>query len=129
MKLSPQSLAQRREQISRQIALQRTELVHAYRDLAKPLAYTQTAIKGAQALKQNAWLVMLAPSLVSLGFSFFGWRKKGNSGLMGLLGLSRDEEKRETERAAIAAKKPLLKWAGYGWTLFKLYRRVRPLLP
>lgn len=130
MNLAKESLALKRQHLSHQIALQRTELAHAYRGLAKPLEYTQKVIVGAQALKQNAWLVALLPSVVSLGFSFFGWKKKGRAGLLGLLGLSQEEEKLKLEREAAAkAKRPIMKLLGHGWSLFKIYRRVRRYMP
>jgi len=132
MKHSQESLALRRQHLSQQIAMQRADLAQAYRGLAKPLAYTQKVIVGAQALKQNAWAIALLPSVISLGFSFFGWKKKGKAGLLGLLGLAQDEEKekRALEREAVArARKPIMKWVGHGWKLFKLYRRVRRYMP
>jgi hypothetical protein len=124
MSMSRESLAEKRERLSQEIARQRTELLVAYRGLAKPLRYTQTGIKGLQALKQNAWLIALSPSVVSLAFSFLGWRKKGKPDLFGA------SSKRESEREAEKIERSFLqKWAGRGWTLFKLYRRFRPFFP
>jgi hypothetical protein len=119
---SKESLAERRQALSLEIARHRTELAQAYRDLAKPLEYTQKGIKGLQVVKQNAWAIALLPMAVRLGFSFFGWTKK-------------DEAKkvaarvREEEVAAARKKPPLGKWLGRGVALFQLYRRVRPFLP
>jgi hypothetical protein len=135
MKLTPIELKLHKQQLIEDIESQRLELVHAYRGLGKPLAYTQTAIRGAQALKQNAWLIALLPTAISLAFSFFGWKKKGKTGLLGLLGLSPAEEekaamKQEMRQSASRLKRPLLrKMLGHGWSLFKIYRRVRPYFP
>jgi hypothetical protein len=138
MKLSKESLATRRENISRQIARQRTELAEAYRDLGRPLQYTQVGIKGLQMLRQNAWLISLSPSLVGVATSLYGLatgRKKSGS-LPSWLPFGKKkatasvkkgvEEEHELSRKA----SPLIKkWLGHGVSAFRLYRKVRPYLP
>ncbi len=133
-----ESRADRRRRITEQIHRQRMELGHAFTDLARPLQYTQTAIVGLQALKQNAWLIALVPTVAKLGFTFFGWKKDERAkGIQGILGLfrkgdvkeARREAARTAEREAARAKKPLARVLKHGWSLFKLYRKVRPFFP
>ena len=133
MSPSKSELAARRERLSKQIAGQRTMLAEAYRDLGKPLQYTQTAVKGVQMLRQNAWLLALSPVAVKLAFSFLGWKKveKGRPGLLsffrkGNAGTVVEDDARAASRRA----RPLLtRLLGHGVSAFKIYRRVRPFIP
>jgi hypothetical protein len=128
MSYAKHDLAERRRQLSVEISRQRTELTVAYRGLAKPIEYTQTGIKGFKFLKENAWAIALAPSLVSMAFSFFGLKKQQqNRG--GWLKFGRGEEEQEARREVAKAKKPLMRLLGHGWNLFKFYRRVRRYFP
>ncbi len=131
------NFAERREQLARQIAGQRRELAEAYRDLGKPLHYTQVAVKGVQVLQKNAWLIGLAPTAVSLVFAFLGWQKpeKPKRGLFNFW-KKKGPEPTEAEAAAELESKlprrarPLLRQLlGHGVTAFKIYRRVRPYIP
>ncbi len=121
----------RRRRLMEQAHQQRIELGHAFQGLAKPLQYTQTTIVGLQALKQYAWLIALAPTTVKLGFSLFGWKK--NEQAKGVLNLFRKGGKKEAEKAAereaTLAKKGLSRYLHHGWSLFQLYRKVRPFFP
>jgi hypothetical protein len=128
MSYSKHDLVQRRRQLSIEISRQRTELTVAYRGLTKPIEYTQTGIKGFKFLKENAWAIALAPSLISIGLSFFGLKKQKES-RGGWLKFGRGEEEREAQREAAKAKKPLMRLLGHGWNLFKFYRRVRRYFP
>jgi len=124
MKIAREGTEKRRLELMEQIARQRTELAHAYRGLAKPLDYTQKGIKGMKALRQNAWLIGLVPSIIAIVFSLFGWKKKEKASL-----LSRRSKEEKLREAEAVARKPLAKWAARGWAAFQLYRRVRPFLP
>jgi hypothetical protein len=128
MSYSKHDLVQRRRQLSVEISRQRTELTVAYRGLTKPIEYTQTGIKGFKFLKENAWAIALAPSLISIGLSFFGLKKQKPS-RGGWLKFGHGEEEREVRREAAKAKKPLMRLLGHGWNLFKFYRRVRRYFP
>jgi hypothetical protein len=132
------SLAQyssRREQLSRQISGQRLELAEAYRDLGKPIAYAQTGIKGLQMLRQNAWLIALAPSVISIVSGLIGLRKK-ETPKRGLFDFWKkkapapEKEAAAVESSALKRAQPLLKkLIGHGVTAFKVYRKVRPFIP
>jgi hypothetical protein len=126
------SVSEHRQELSDQIARQRTELTLAYRDLTKPFQYTETGIAGLKALRKNGWLLALAPSAVSLIFTFFGWEKKGKGrpGLLGRFGRKARGEAAGIERDEVAQiKKPLSRWGKRAWSLFQVYRKVRPFFP
>jgi hypothetical protein len=131
--LSKASLATRRENISRQIARQRTELAEAYRDLGRPLRYTQTAVKGVQMLKENAWLLTLVPTVVGLASTLFGLKKKTAKKWPKWLPLGKRRTKAELEEEGEKISRrtrPLLaRLLGHGISAFKVYRRVRPYIP
>jgi hypothetical protein len=130
MKHSQESLSEHRKQLSEQISRQRTELAVAYRGLIKPFQYTETGITAVKALRKNGWMIALAPSVVSLVFTFFGWKKAEKPGLFSRLrrkGKFKDED--VEEKVAAKVKKPVSRWAGHAWSAFQVYRRVRPFLP
>jgi hypothetical protein len=124
-----ESLAEHRRHLSEEIFRQRAELAQAFRGIAKPLQYTQTAIVGLQALRKNAWLIALGPTAVSLAFSFFGWKKAERPSLLGRLARRRPRQSQEQTELDEKAKKPLARWIARGWALFKIYRRLRPFFP
>jgi hypothetical protein len=126
----------RREQLARQISGQRRDLAEAYRDLGKPIAYTQAGIKGVQILKQNAWLIALAPSAIGIVTGLLNLRKKDDAPKRGLFDFwkkkapAAEEEAAEIEAQAGQRARPLLRrLIGHGVTAFKVYRRVRPYIP
>jgi hypothetical protein len=124
----------RREKIAGQIAQQRHELAEAYRDLGKPLKYTQAAVKGVQVIRENAWLLALSPSVVGLVFSFLGWKKeKPTPKLFGFFKRKKAAPTvaiEEEEGKAVRKAKPLVqRLIGHGVTAVKLYRKLRPFLP
>ena len=130
MRLPKESLSERRKNLSHQIARQRTELAVAYRGLLKPFQYTETGISAVKALRKNGWLIALAPSVVSLIYSFFGWKKAEKPGLFQRLRRKgKPQEVEAEEEVAAKVKKPMSRWAGRAWSAFQVYRRVRPFLP
>jgi hypothetical protein len=130
MSVAKPTLSEKREKLSEQIARQRVELAVAYRGLIKPFQYTETGIAAVKTLRKNGWLLALAPSAVSLVFSFFGWEKKGKPGLLGRLRRkSKNADADDEEEIAAKVKKPMSRWARRAWGAFQVYRRVRPFIP
>ena len=130
MILRPGKLDERRKELSERIARERVEMTVAYRGLAKPFQYTETGISAFKTLRKNSWLIALAPTAVSLAFSFFGWEKKGKPSLLGRLRRQAPAaELREAEKAGFKSRKPLRRVAGYAWSAFQLYRKFRPFFP
>jgi hypothetical protein len=134
MSLSKAGLATRREHLEKQIARQRAELAEAYRDLGRPLKYTQTGIKGFQFLKQNGWLLALSPSVVGLVFSFLGWKKTDQPRPKWFPFPWKKkpvEDEAEKEESGISRRaRPLLhRLIRHGVSAFKIYRKVRPFIP
>ncbi len=133
MILRPGKLEDRRRELSEKIARERIEMGVAYRGLTKPFQYTETGISAFKAIRKNSWLISLAPTAVSLAFSFFGWEKKGKPSLIAQLRRkvrpgARDDV-REAGKVGVKARKPLKRFAGHAWSLFQLYRKVRPYFP
>ena len=133
--MSLKEYSERRDQLARQIAGQRRELAEAYRDLGKPLFYAQSGIKGVQIVRQNAWLIALAPSVIGIVNGLLGLRKK-DAPKRGLFDFWKkqagtpQEEAAEIESRARRRARPLLRrLIGHGVTAFKLYRKIRPFIP
>ncbi len=133
--MSLQEYSERRVQLARQIAGQRRELAEAYRDLGKPLFYAQTAVKGVQMVRENAWLIALAPSVIGIVSGLLGLRKK-DAPKRSLFDFWKkkaapsEEEAAEVESKAARHARPLLRrLIGHGVTAFKLYRKIRPFIP
>jgi hypothetical protein len=130
--VSLQEYSERRVQLARQITGQRRELAEAYRDLGKPLFYAQSGIKGVQMVRQNAWLIALAPSVIGIVSGLLGLRKKEATkrGLFDFWKKKAGTSEEEIESQALRRARPLLRrLIGHGVTAFKLYRRIRPFIP
>jgi hypothetical protein len=131
--MSGTDFAARRAELARQIAGQRQELSEAYRDLGKPLQYAQTGFKGYQALRQNAWLIALAPSAIGIVTGLLGLKKDKSAAKWPFFRKRKSKpegEAEELESSAAHRAKPLLKkLIGHGVTAFKLYRQIRPYIP
>ncbi len=133
--MSLSKYSSRREQLARQITGQRQELAEAYRDLGKPISYAQTGIKGLQIVRQNAWLIALAPSAISIVSGLLALRKKDEP-KRGLFDFWKkktavpEKKAAEVESGALRRARPLLRrLIGHGVTAFKVYRKVRPFIP
>jgi hypothetical protein len=130
---TPGSLDGRRQELSEQIARQRNELSLAYRDLTTPFHYVDTGLSGLKILRKSGWLIALAPSAVSLVFSLLGWEKKRKPGLFHRLTgrASRRAIKLGNlgEEEASRLKKPVARLAKHAWSLFQVYRKIRPFFP
>ena len=130
---TPGHLSDRQKELSERIARQRIELAVAYRGLIKPFQYADTGVAALKVIRKNGWLLAMAPSAVSLVFSFFGWEKKGKPSL--LARIRKKTGRRDAAEAEVAEgaptffKKPLSRLAGHAWSAFQVYRKVRPFFP
>ncbi|MCE0483394.1 MAG: YqjK-like family protein [Methylacidiphilales bacterium] len=105
----------RRARLIAQIAQQRGELAAAYQNLERPIHYAEYGMRGFGFLRQNPWIFMAVPAVVSIAGTLLGSRKgKGKTATAVAAPVQQQKQK------------PLRKWAGYAWELFQLYRRVRP---
>jgi hypothetical protein len=128
-----ESLKERHARLAADIARQRGELAGAYENLAKPLQYTEYAMRGVGILRQNPWILSVIPaatSVISLGIGLI--RKPSVKGARGFgkgKFFSREAKQdieRDVERGAKLGLGALaLKWGGRGWKLFRLYGRLR----
>ena len=98
-------------------------------------AQGQAGIKGVQIVRENAWLIALAPSVIGIVSGLLRLRKK-ETPKRGLFDFwkkkagTSEEEADEIESKASRRARPLLRrLLGHGVTAFKLYRRVRPFIP
>ena len=121
-----ESMTQRRAHLAAEIARQRGELATAYRNLAKPIHYTEQAMRGFGFLRQNPWVLSVVPAAFTIGSTLFGL-KKSVSGKSSRLTSS--ERRRlaelERERPPKGWGGKILKYGSHGWKLFKTYRRLR----
>jgi hypothetical protein len=136
MTLSKAGLATRREHLAKLMARQRADLAEAYRDLGRPLKYTQVGIKGLQAVKENAWIIGVAPTVVGLLFTLFGLKKADKTRSkwfpfsFGKKKRAAVEEAGEAEGEVSRRARPLLtRLLRHGISAFKVYRKVRPFIP
>lgn len=119
-----EDFATRRDELSRQIAIQRRELAEAYRQLEKPLHYAEYGMKGIGFLRQNQWLFVAAPTVVSVLMSVFGavrGKRKTVAPVPGAV--------KPIPNPAENSKRPIAVWLGRAVQLYQLYRRVRTFLP
>ena len=117
---------QERAHLIAQIARQRGELVDAYRNLAKPLEYTESGMRGFAFLRSNPWVLTIVPAAFTITSSIISVvRNKPPK----VSPRPRKELERDVERERKGFAHHAAKWGGRGWRLFKLYRRVRKFLP
>lgn len=120
------NLATRRQVLIAQIESQRLELGQAYRALEKPVRYGEMALQGFGILRKNPWIAMAAPGVTGLLFSGVNYLlRRGKPKAE----VQVDHEKiiRALKAEEAKAKRPALKYLGYGVKAFQLYRRLRPL--
>ena len=139
MSAEHESLADKQRRLAAEIARQRTQLHHAYHDIAKPVLYTEYGLRGMGFLRSNPWILTILPASLSTTSSvlaiiraFTGGKaapKKANK----WSGRAERETARDLERDAKHEKKTLLthalKWGGHGWKAFRIYRRIRKYFP
>jgi hypothetical protein len=129
-----ETLAEKQRRLAADIARQRGQLAAAYRDLAKPILYTEYGLRGFGFLRQNPWILTIVPAAFSTTTSVLALVRTltAKPAPKKLKWFGR-EAARETEREARRVKKTLtdhaMTWGGRGWKLFKLYKRVRKYFP
>jgi hypothetical protein len=117
-----EEFAARREALSAQIARQRGELAAAYRDLEKPIRYTEYGLRGIGFLRSNPWIFVAVPAVVSVASNLWSFgRKKSSRPAPG--------QSRKIETGPKGIKTQVQTWLGHGWRAYQLYRRVRSYLP
>jgi len=113
---------QERSHLIAQIARQRGELADAYRNLAKPIQYTEYGLRGFGFLRANPWILTLVPALVTTTTTIVGAVRNKSPKTP-----PRRREKAEKEAKGFVGH--VARWSGRGLKLFKLYRTVRKFLP
>jgi hypothetical protein len=121
MNFPNETFAARRERLAAEIERQRVELVHAYRNLEKPVHYAEYGLRGFGFLRKNAWVFTAVPAVLSIGSTLLGLKK-----IASLKGSPRQRQSMEPRVRVKGLRGTALKFAGHGWRLFKIYRRVRP---
>jgi hypothetical protein len=131
MSADGESLADKQRRLAADIARQRGQLALAYRDLAKPILYTEYGLRGFGFLRQNPWLLTIVPAGLSAASSLIALRralKTPKTAPRKFKWFGRDAE-RDTDRAVKRETKGIaghvLKWGGHGWKLFRLYNKAR----
>ncbi len=120
-----ESMDQRRARLAAAIARQRGELTDAYRNLAKPIQYTEYGIRGFGFLRDNPWILTVIPAAVSITSSIVGIIRNQPAKAAPR---QRQSIARDVERGRKDWKKHAITWGGRGWKLFKFYRRFRHYL-
>jgi hypothetical protein len=134
MSAENETLAEKQRRLAADIARQRTQLASAYRDIAKPILYTEYGLRGMGWLRSNPWILSIVPaslttttSIIAIIRHFVPLKSEPKKAKWF------DRAKREATSEAKRAKKSLtdhiLKWSGHGWKAFKTYRRFRKLFP
>jgi len=125
----------RRQRLVGEIARQRVDLIEAYRQLEKPIRYTEYGMKGLAFIRQNQWLLTAAPALLgsipsifNLVSMAFGKKKKKAAPI------PRSAPPLETTAPTTTKKisrvsQALMGGVEQGLRAYNLYRRVRSLIP
>ncbi len=117
------TMEERRAYLAAEIARQRGEFAVAYRNLEKPILYTEYGMKGFGFLRQNPWVLTAIPAALSISST--------------VLGLVRNKPAKTVPRQKQTGdeRRPkgivghATKWGKRGWKLFQFYRRVRSYFP
>lgn len=135
MSTGRESLGEKQRRLAADIARQRTQLAGAYRDIAKPILYTEYGLRGMGFLRSNPWILTIIPASLSTTTSVLAIVRAFTTGKPApkkARWFARAAE-RDVEQEAKREKKTLLnhalKWSGHGWKAFKIYRRVRKYFP
>ena len=117
------TMAERRAHLAAEIARQRGDLAVAYRNLEKPILYTEYGLKGFGFIRQNPWVLTAIPAALSVSSTIFGLVRNKSA-----KPAARPKERMD-ERRSKGIIGHATKWGQRGWKLFQLYRRVRTYLP
>ena len=138
MSADNETLAEKQRRLAGDIARQRTQLAGAYRDIAKPILYTEYGLRGMGFLRSNPWILTIIPASLSTTTSVLAIIRAFTTGkalpkkAKWFGGAGRDAE-REVERDVKRGKKTiaenLIKWGRHGVKAFSIYRRVRKFFP
>jgi hypothetical protein len=137
-----ETLAEKQRRLAADIARQRGQLAGAYRDIAKPILYTEYGLRGMGFLRSNPWILTIIPaslstttSVLAIAKTLMGLKSSpkkakwfGKAGRTAEREVERDAE-REVKRGKKSITDNLLHWGGHGWKAYKIYRRVRKFLP
>jgi hypothetical protein len=142
MSADHETLAEKRRRLAADIARQRTQLAGAYRDIAKPILYTEYGLRGMGFLRSNPWILTIVPASLSTTTSVLAIVRALTSGKplpkkAKWFGSAKRDAERDAERAAERDVKRVkksvldhaLKWSGHGWKAYRIYRRIRKYLP
>ena len=131
MSVEGESLAEKQRRLAADIARQRGQLAEAYRDIAKPILYTEYGLRGFGFLRQNPWILTIVPATFSTTTSILALIrnfKPAKTETRKFKWFGREAEK-EAKRESKGIARHVMKWGGRGWKLFKLYRTARKFLP
>ena len=134
MSADGESLADKQRRLAADIARQRGQLATAFRDIAKPILYTEYGLRGFGFLRQNPWLLTIVPATFSTTTTLLTLIRALTAGKSAprKTGWFGRGAKQETERAAKRESKGLMghamKWGGHGWKAFRLYKKARKFL-
>ncbi len=134
MSADGESSAEKRRRLAADIERQRGQLATAYRDIAKPILYTEYGLRGMGFLRQNPWILTIVPAASSTTTSVVGLIRnlqgfKSKPAPTGWFKRGERDAERKAERKAKGVAGHLATWGGRGWKLFKTYRRVRKYFP
>jgi hypothetical protein len=135
MSADNETLAERKRRLAADIARQRGELAVAYRDLAKPLLYTEYGLRGIGFIRQNPWLLTAVPaafSTTTLVVSLLRQWIPARTPSRKLKDAARRVEG-DVERTAKQARKSIVQhavtWGQRGVQAFRAYQRIRKFFP
>ena len=134
MSAGNETLAEKQRRLAADIARQRTQLAGAYRDIAKPILYTEYGLRGMGFLRSNPWILTIIPASLSTTTSLIAIVKTLIGGKAApkkakWFGQAEREAKRDVKRGKKTITDNLLKWGNHGWKAFGIYRRVRKFFP
>ncbi len=129
-----ETLAEKQRRLAADIARQRTQLAGAYRDIAKPILYTEYGLRGMGFLRSNPWILTIVPaglstttSLIAIIRNFIPAKYAPKKAKW--FNQATREAKRDVKREGKSVTDHLLHWGGHGWKAYKIYRHFRKFLP
>jgi hypothetical protein len=134
MSADHETLAEKQQRLAADIARQRGQLASVYRDIAKPILYTEYGLRGMGFLRQNPWILTIVPASLSTTTSLIALIRNFVPAKSALkkakwFGRAEREGERDVKREKKSIADNLMKWGGHGWKAFKLYQRVRKYFP